>query len=76
MKDHLEQNISQLLTKQSLVLEIDSLDDFAGLLDEIAFNGFVGLFSVPRAAALASEKSYYIDEIAETIELLLLIFNH
>ena len=55
MKNHLEQHIAQLFTEQVSVLKVDSLDSLAGLLDEVALDRLMGLFSVPRTAALASQ---------------------
>ena len=76
MENDLKQNVAQLFAEKVCVFEVNSLDGFAGLLDEVAFDRLVGLFSIPRAASLASQKSYDIEQIVDRIMLFLLIFNH
>ena len=63
MKNDLQKDIAQLFAEKLSVLKVYSLDDFAGLFDEIASDGLVSLFSVPGAAALASEKSDDVEQI-------------
>ena len=76
MENYLKQNVAQLFTKKRLVVKVDSLDDLAGLFYEVALDRLVGLLPVPGAAALASQKPDYIEQIADRVMILLLIFNH
>ena len=76
MKDHLQQNVAEFLPEQGSIFEVNSFYSLAGLLNEIASDRFVGLFSVPGTAALASEKSYDVEKIAYLVVIFLLIFDH
>jgi hypothetical protein len=76
MENDLEQYISELFAKKLGILEVDSLDDFAGLLKKVVSDRGVSLFSVPRTAALAAKKSDDVDKIADRVMIFLLIFDH
>ena len=75
MEYYLQQDIAEFFTKKRLVVKVDSLYDFVCFFYEIAFDRLVGLFPIPRTAALASQKSDYIEQITDRIMILLLIFN-
>ena len=53
MKDHLEQQVAQLLLQIAQVAALDGVGDLIGLLDGVGRDGGEGLFQVPGAAAPA-----------------------
>jgi len=76
MENDLKQNIAKFFTKKLGIFKINSLVFSYGFFNEIAFYGFVSLFTIPRTSALASEKSDDINKIINRIIRFLLEFNH
>ena len=55
LKDHIHQQIAQLVADIRRVAAVDRIEHFGGLLGEAAAQGFTGLLAVPRAAAGSAE---------------------
>ena len=49
VKDHLEQQITELLSKMILVSNLNGFDRLGSLLDQVLHQRTMGLLSVPRA---------------------------
>lgn len=76
MKNYLQKNVTEFLAQQLCILEVDSLNSLAGLLNEISLYRFVSLLSVPRAAALAAQQLHDFDKVVNRVVTFLLKINH
>ena len=72
----LHEQIPQLLTHESLVILIYSLDDLVGLLYEIFLDALVGLLGIPRASAGCAEKLHDLHKVISVIFILKLKILH
>ncbi len=51
IKQHLQQQVAQLLGQMRKVAPLDGVEDLVGLFQRVFANGIEGLLAVPRAAA-------------------------
>ena len=71
MKNHLQQNVAQLLAKKLRIFGINGLNDLIRFLNKVIANAFVRLLTVPRATALAAKELHDLYKIRKAICLLL-----
>ena len=72
VKNDLQEKIPQLFLKQGVVLRVDPLDHFVRLLDQVFAQRTVGLFPVPRAAALSAQLDHDFNQVFKHILILFL----
>ena len=70
VKDHLKQNVSQLLPKQGGILPVDRFHCFVDLLDKAVSNALMGLLAIPRASLLRAQKRHDRDQILKIVSAL------
>ena len=76
MKHHLHQNVAQLLLHIHGVVPVQGVQGLAGLLQEVAPNGLMGLLGVPGTAAGPPQKPHNLKEIVPAIAGLILKIYH
>ena len=75
VEDDLHQDISQLLAEGGHVVVVNGLHGLAGLLQEVAADGLVGLLGVPGAAAGGPEDAHDGQHILVAVVFLLKIYH-
>ena len=63
VKDHLKQQITQLLAKMILVADLDGLDGFGGLFHQVLHQRPMSLLGVP--GALVAQPRHHVDQSLE-----------
>ena len=69
VKGHLDQNVAQFLGQFRRIAPVNGLQRFVALLQQVAFQGFVGLLSIPRAAAGAAQAGHNVNKGLEFADL-------
>ncbi len=75
MKNHLKQNVAQLLLHLRPVVPLDGVHHFIGFLNHVGNQGMMGLFRIP-GAALGSAQAFHDGDEALHLPGRLVAFDH
>ena len=70
-KDGLEHEVAQLFAERRVIVPVDGIEHFVGLLEHERLQRIDGLLAIPRTALRAAKRGHNLDEAIEFLHLVI-----